>query len=127
MATRSNIGMITKRRKVVVTYCHWDGYLSYNGKILLENYKNGGQVYDLVSRGSIDLLGESIESTRYLNDSVDAIWYNSLEEYADSLKDDIFIEYIYLWDCTLKCWVYKQMGDICFRALTQNAIEMEEC
>ena len=127
MATRSNIGMITKERKVVVAYCHWDGYLRHNGQILLENYKNGGQVYDLVSRGSISLLGESIESTRYLDDGIHATWYNSLDEYIDSVKDDIFIEYIYLWDCALKCWVYKQIGDVGFKELTQDAIEMEGC
>ena len=127
METRSNIGMITKEREAVVVYCHWDGYLRHNGQILLNNYKNSGQVYDLLSRGNISLLGESIESTRYLDDGVHATWYKSLEEYADSLKDDIFIEYIYLWDCTLKCWVYKQMGDVGFKVLNQDAIEMEEC
>ena len=126
MATRSNIGMITKERKVVVAYCHWDGYLRHNGQILLDNYKNGGQVYDLVSRGSISSLGKSIESTSF-SGGINATWYNSLEEYADSLKDDIFIEYIYLWDCALKCWVYKKMGDVGFKELTQDAIEMEEC
>ena len=126
MATRSNIGMITKERKVVVAYCHWDGYLRHNGQILLDNYKNGGQVYDLVSRGSISLLGESIESTSF-SGGINTTWYNSLEEYADSLKDDIFIEYIYLWDCALKCWVYKKIGDVGFKELTQDAIEMEEC
>ena len=126
MATRSNIGMITKERKVVVTYCHWDGYLRHNGQILLDNYKNGGQVYDLLSRGSISSLGESIESTSFCG-GINATWYNSLEEYTDSLKNDIFIEYIYLWDCTLKCWVYKQMGDVGFKVLNQDAIEMEEC
>ena len=127
MATRSNIGMITKERKVVVAYCHWDGYLRHNGQILLDNYKNGGQVYDLVSRGNISLLGESIDETRYFDDGIDVDWYNSLEEYTDSMKDDIFIEYIYLWDCALKCWVYKKIGDVGFKELTQNAIEMEEC
>lgn len=127
MATRSNIGMITKERKVVVAYCHWDGYLRHNGQILLENYKNGGQVYDLVSRGSISLLGESIDETRYFDDGIDVDWYNSLDEYIDSVKDDIFIEYIYLWDCALKCWVYKQIGDVGFKELTQDAIEMEGC
>lgn len=127
MATRSNVGMITKERKVVVAYCHWDGYLRHNGQILLDNYKNGGQVYDLISRGSISSLGESIESTRYLNDDLGATWYNSLEEYTDSMKDDIFIEYIYLWDCALKCWVYKKIRDVGFKVLNQDAIEMEEC
>lgn len=127
MATRSNIGMITKGRKVVVTYCHWDGYLRHNGQILLDNYTNGGEVYDLVSRGSISSLGESIDGTKYHEDGVDATWYNSLEEYMDSVKGDIFIEYIYLWDCTLKCWVYKRVGDIGFKVLNQDVIEMEEC
>ena len=127
MATRSNIGMITKERKVVVAYCHWDGYLRHNGQILLDNYTNSEQVYDLVSRGSISSLGESINETRYHDDGIHATWYNSLEEYTDSLKDDIFIGYIYLWDCALKCWVYKQIGDVGFKELTQNAIEMEEC
>ena len=47
MATRSCIGI--KHGDVIKSvYCHWDGYLDHNGKILLENYKDPFKVQLLI-------------------------------------------------------------------------------
>jgi len=40
-------------------YCHWDGYLSNNGRILLENY-DSAQANNLVALGDISSLGLEI-------------------------------------------------------------------
>ena len=60
MATRSNIAMKTKEGKIVSVYCHWDGYVANNGKILLENYTDIDKIEALVALGSISSLGEVI-------------------------------------------------------------------
>ena len=60
MATRSNIAMKTKEGKIVSVYCHWDGYVANNGKILLENYTDIDKIEALVALGSISSLGEQI-------------------------------------------------------------------
>ncbi len=59
MATRSNIG-IKIDSKILSVYCHWDGYPSHNGDILLNHYKTSKKVFTLVSLGDISSLGEEI-------------------------------------------------------------------
>ena len=47
MGTRSNIGIINEDGSVTAIYCHWDGFLSYNGKILLNHYTTADIVNQL--------------------------------------------------------------------------------
>jgi len=58
MGTRSVIGVM-HGDVVKAVYCHWDGYLSHNGKILLENY-DSPKANNLVALGSISSLGPLI-------------------------------------------------------------------
>jgi len=60
MATRSTIILKTNDNKYKYSYCHWDGYLSNNGRILFENYNTYEKVEELLSFGSISVLGKSI-------------------------------------------------------------------
>lgn len=39
-------------------YCHWDGYVEHNGKILFENYQDEEKIDQLLSLGSLSVLGE---------------------------------------------------------------------
>ncbi len=41
-------------------YCHWDGYLDNNGKLLLNNYKDPFKLRDLIDLGDISSLGPEI-------------------------------------------------------------------
>lgn len=41
-------------------YCHWDGYLDYNGKILFENYNNKDKIIELINLGDISSLAKNI-------------------------------------------------------------------
>lgn len=43
-------------------YCHWDGYPSHNGKLLLENYNTPEKVDALINMGSISILDKSMEA-----------------------------------------------------------------
>ena len=63
MATRSVISKIDKKvsnGEITAVYCHSDGYLSWNGKILNEHYTNGNKVDELLSNGGISILNENI-------------------------------------------------------------------
>jgi hypothetical protein len=40
MGTRSNIAYEKPNGKVVVMYCHYDGYPEYNGRVLQEHYSH---------------------------------------------------------------------------------------
>ena len=41
---------------VVSVYCHWDGYVEGNGKILVEYYQNREDVQELIDGGSMSSL-----------------------------------------------------------------------
>lgn len=111
MATRSNIAMKTKEGKIVSVYCHWDGYVANNGKILLENYTDIDKIEALVALGSISSLGEQIGDKQDFDnrDTQKDEWtlfYSrdrgeqlSIQEYADipSWIADME-EYAYLWN-----------------------------
>lgn len=63
MATRSTIAIERADGSIVGVYCHWDGYLSYNGKILQENYNTPETVEELIAHGHISSLGSLIGET----------------------------------------------------------------
>ena len=113
MATRSNIAMKTLEGKIVSVYCHWDGYVANNGKILLENYADISKIEALVALGSISSLGEQIGDKQDFMDRDTqkdewTLFYSrdrgeqlSIQEYADipSWIADME-EYAYLWNGT---------------------------
>lgn len=62
MSTRSTIAVLNENDNTVVgIYCHWDGYIQHNGKILAENYNDEESARKLVSLGDLSDLGETIE------------------------------------------------------------------
>ena len=58
MGTRSRIGVM-HGDKLKSVYCHWDGYLSNNGKIL-QNHYDSAKANHLVSLGDLSSLGTDI-------------------------------------------------------------------
>jgi hypothetical protein len=56
MGTRSRIGYELPDHSVVSVYCHWDGYVENNGKILVEHYQNREDVQELIDGGSMSSL-----------------------------------------------------------------------
>jgi len=60
MATRSTIALEFADGTVGQVYCHWDGYLSNNGKILFENYQDPFKLRELIDLGDVSSLKESI-------------------------------------------------------------------
>lgn len=60
MATRSRIGIENEDGTVSSIYCHWDGYPSHNGKLLVENYQDREKVKALIALGSISTLNREV-------------------------------------------------------------------
>jgi len=121
MATRSNIAMKTAAGKIVSVYCHWDGYVANNGKILLENYTDIDKIEALVALGSISSLGTVIGEQQDFDDRSTqkdewTLFYSrdrgeqlSIQEYDDipSWIADME-EYAYLWNG--KEWLVNDHG-----------------
>jgi hypothetical protein len=70
MATRSSIATEKDGKKVVI-YCHWDGYLSNNGNILLKHYKTQKKVDELLVLGNISSLKEKVKPRKNQKHSFD--------------------------------------------------------
>lgn len=67
MATRSLIGLQEKDGTIKYVYCHWDGYLEGVGAMLLKHYNTESKLRELLSRGDISTLGETIADTVFYN------------------------------------------------------------
>ena len=70
MATRSCIGI--KHGDVIKSvYCHWDGYLDHNGRILLEHY-DSSKANHLVALGDLSSLRPDVFVAEGVEHSFDA-------------------------------------------------------
>jgi hypothetical protein len=60
MATRSTIALEFADGTVRQVYCHWDGYLEYNGALLAQHYSDPFKLRDLIDLGSLSSLQPEI-------------------------------------------------------------------
>ena len=60
MATRSTIALEFADGTVEQIYCHWDGYLSNNGQILLKHYSDPFKLRELIDLGDISSLKPTV-------------------------------------------------------------------
>ena len=68
MATRSTIAKLGKNGIIKAVYCHSDGYLEHNGKILNEYYKDESKVDELLAHGDLSTLNQNIGEKLPFND-----------------------------------------------------------
>lgn len=61
MSTRSYIGIELDDGRILGSYCHSDGYLTYNGAMLLDHYSDRAKVEKLISLGDMATLNECID------------------------------------------------------------------
>ena len=103
MATRSTIAMEFADGTVEQIYCHWDGYLEHNGKILFNHYVDPYKTRELIDMGGISSLCNTIEETKQgayhfwrgeelrvekFNDFQDYLAHHQYEEYEYILRKD---------------------------------------
>jgi hypothetical protein len=63
MGTRSTIALEFADGTVEQVYCHWDGYLEHNGKILAGHYINPFKLKKLLALGGFSSLETTVEGT----------------------------------------------------------------
>ena len=103
MSTRSNIAIEDpKTKKVKVIYVHSDGYPYGVGKILVDHYNNYNLAKKLFTEGDASYLGDTFEECSFYSRDWDrkihpAKTYRDEWIYMDSMKGDVFIEYIYIF------------------------------
>ena len=135
MGTRSTIAIKQKDGKYKQIYCHWDGYLSHNGNVLLNHYNTPEKVKELIALGDLSILdkniGEKIDfedsELREKNEQCLAYHRDREEDYfikiyhsdEDFRKNSQTGEYDYLFDETTSKWSYKT-GSYEYEELTQK-------
>ena len=122
MATRSRIAIENQDGSVTSVYCHWDGHIKTNGRILNENYTTKDKVEELIALGNLSSLDETIERTvAYHRDNGEyhliQISFIDVEE----LFEDGFsmgVEYIY---CFTKdgIWLVNALGSVNVAVLSE--------
>lgn len=60
MGTRSRIGIMNDDGTITSVYCHWDGYLEHNGKLLREHWSDEKKLRKMMKIGDMSVLGEEI-------------------------------------------------------------------
>jgi hypothetical protein len=60
MGTRSTIALEYADGTVEQVYCHWDGYLEYNGVLLSKHYSNPFILRDLIDLGDLSSLKPTV-------------------------------------------------------------------
>ena len=83
MGTRSRIGIQLKDDSILSVYCHWDGYPSFNGKVLREFYDTKEKVNQLINGGNISALHTNAGWQRETLPEVGPLYYTSRGESID--------------------------------------------
>ena len=101
MATRSAIGYKLPTGEVRGIYCHWDGYVENNGKLLQENYQAAYKIAQMVELGDMSALAAEVaDCTYYGRDrgetDVGTQTYNDVDDFVTHYADGV--QYMYLWN-----------------------------
>ena len=116
MSTNSTIGIENLDGTIELIYCHWDGYLEHNGRILQQHYTQEHKVRELVALGDLSVLGDETGAQVDFNDrdthgsqcvaygrdrgetEVSSVTYANREMVAG------LQEFNYLWSVSLGSW-----------------------
>ena len=143
MSTRSNIGYINDEGKIRAAYCHYDGYVAHNGRILLEHYTDVAKVKELVELGDMSFLAPKVNPTpgsghdfdnnedgvtvfygrdRGEND-VAPVTYDTVSKWVN--RKDSWEEYYYLFMPELGTWMVYSVHDKRWKQVTEDLIKQE--
>jgi hypothetical protein len=90
--------MEVEEGKILAAYCHFDGYPSHNGKILLESYTDSEKIKTLISLGGFSSLEMDIDKIEfYASEPDEGLEIELYINEKDYLKRCGMIDYLYLW------------------------------
>lgn len=121
MGTRSTITIKKEDNSFEQVYCHWDGYPSNNGFLLLVYYQDPAKIEKLISNGNMSSLREEVDipngkthtydkplqnvTVFYTRDRGEEmenpLTFKTLKSFA---KNGNFQEYDYVYDLKNKSW-----------------------
>ena len=139
MATRSTIALEFADGTVQQVYCHWDGYLDHNGKILFEHYKDPFKLRDLIDLGDISSLAPSIDKPKghsfdksvdgytvfYARDRGEELRVNKFRDFEDYKANHQYEEYEYILRTDGNWYVSKHDGPYTLLAAALETVKEE--
>lgn len=130
MSTNSTIAVLNTNGTVTQIYCHWDGYLEYNGRMLVENYATLELATKLVKKGDLSSLGTTVGRKHEFGTKVDCCTYYGRDRGEKSVNAKKFKsiadfeakgrseEYNYLLIDGI--WYYKNYNRATYTAVTDD-------
>ena len=113
MSTRSMIAVQDADGACYAVYCHFDGYVSHMGDMLVCNFNSMEKAADLVNEGELRSIMPSEDGVKLTHFEEDfekreIEYYNNVEEMLNLFKSSDR-EYIYLWDDEVEAWKYRSI------------------
>jgi hypothetical protein len=98
MSTRSKIGIENNNGTVSAIYCHWDGYIEHNGRILKSSYLDREKVQQLMELGDISALDNDLDLVIAYHRDLGKEYYPPIEyRNIDSFSKQFGFEYGYVF------------------------------
>lgn len=123
MGTRSTIALEFANGTIGQVYCHWDGYLEHNGKILRDHYSDPFKLRELIDLGDLSSLSTNIGTKHYFDaraegectfygrdrgeKDTEARYFTSHQDYLDNFQGE---EYNYILRHDGKWYVSEDNG-----------------
>jgi hypothetical protein len=105
MGTASMIGIYNDDGSVTATYCHYDGYLSYNGQLLVQSYNTPETAKAVANAGYISGLTADLDhDLRAAVHNDEPKVYNSVKTFLECGDKHAGADYLYLFDG--EAWFY---------------------
>lgn len=142
MGTSSRIGIENEDGTITSIYCHWDGYVSHVGNILMNFYGDPAKIHELMKLGDLSCIDKEIGEKHNFNNHLDehedwclAYGRDRGEEDTEAKLsknfkefEDLFEEYTYLFRDNQ--WFvfdyYNEETDTIKTMLVSEALSLEE-
>lgn len=106
MGTASMIGIYNDDGSVTATYCHYDGYLSYNGQLLVQSYNTAETAKAVANAGYLSGLTSDLDHDlrAAVHQNEEPKVYNSVKTFLECGDKHAGADYLYLFDG--EAWFY---------------------
>lgn len=104
MSTRSTIAIRRLDGSMTKVYCHWDGYVEYNGFMLQKYYNTPDKIEELLKLGALSSLGERVNpigehSFEHSEEGTTVAYHRDRGEELSFCENSQEEEYNYVFNC----------------------------
>lgn len=128
MSTNSYIAFEAENGNIDYVYCHSDGHLGYNGRILQDYYLDAEKVKRLVKHGDMSFLEEDIDYCVFYSRDRGEPFSNNAPQTVTS-REELIEEtgnyYTYVFSETMGSWTVRKPGSQLWVGL-RRAIDIDK-